>query len=109
MYKRVISFLNLHNILYKYQFGFRKNHSTSLALIEIVNNILENLQNGKHVAGIYLDLSKAFDMVDHKILLRKRDHYGIRGYAWEWFSSYLQNCQQFTYVNNVSSNIKSVN
>ncbi len=74
MHKRVIHFLNLHKILYKYQFGFRQNHSTSLALIDIAANIPEDLQNGKYVAGIYLDLSKAFDTVDHKILINKLNH-----------------------------------
>ena len=109
MYKRVINFLNRHKILYEFQFGFRQNHSTSLALIEIVDNILEDLQNGKYVAGIYLDLSKAFDTVDHKILLNKLNHYGIRGTVLDWFSSYLENRQQFTYINKTSSNIKAIN
>jgi hypothetical protein len=109
MFKRVIKFLTIHNILYDYQFGFRENHSTSLALIEITDNILEDLQSGKYVAGIYLDLSKAFDTVDHKILLHKLYHYGIRGNALDWFTSYLLNRQQFTYVNHTPSSVQSVN
>ncbi len=106
MYKRVINCLNMNKILYEYQFWFRQNHSTSLALIEIVDYILEDLQNGKYVAGIYLDLSKAFDTIDHKILINKLNHYGIRGTALNWFSSYLVNQQQFTYINKTSSNTK---
>ncbi len=66
MYRRLITFLEKHNILYKYQ--FRQNHSTSMALIEIIDNIYNDLEKGKYVA-IYLDMSKAFDTVDHNILL----------------------------------------
>ncbi len=88
MYKRLIKFLNIHKILYEHQFGFRENYSTSLALIEITDNILEDLQNGKHVAEIYLGLSKAFDTVDHKCLLNKLNHYGIRSKALQWLISY---------------------
>ena len=86
----VLKFLNEHEILYEYQFGFRENYSTTLAITEIVENLLTELQNGKLVAGIYLDLSKAFDTVDHNILLDKLEHYGIRGNPLQWFKSYLQ-------------------
>ena len=71
MYKRLYKFLTKYKILYKYQFGFRKHHSTIQALIEIVDNIITNLEGNKHVAGLYLDPSKAFDTVDHTILLHK--------------------------------------
>ncbi len=60
MYKRLISFLDLQHILYDYQFGFQQNHSTSLALIEVVYKIQKELEEGKFVTGIYIDLSKAF-------------------------------------------------
>ncbi len=79
MYKRLITFLNTHNILHNYQFGFHENHSTSLALIEIVDNILKAMEEGKLVAGILFDLSKAFDTIDHEIMLDKLQHYGIWG------------------------------
>ncbi len=87
MYKRLITFLNTHNILYNYQFGFREKHSTSLALIEIVDNILKDMEEGKLVAGIFLNLSKAFDTIDHDILLDKLQHYGIREQPHDWFRS----------------------
>ena len=101
--KRVTSFLDAHKILYKYQFGFRPNHSTVQAVVEIADNIISEVNQGYLVAGIYMDLSKAFDTVDHKILLYKMEHYGIRGSALQWFKSYLSNRQQFTEVNGVKS------
>ncbi len=74
MYKWLIIFLNKNKILYEYLFGFRENHSTSMAIIEIVDNILTDLEAVKYIAGIYVDLSKAFDTVDHEILLHKLNH-----------------------------------
>ena len=72
------------------------NYSTILAIIEIIENILEALQSGKMVAGIYLDLSKAFDTVDHNVLLYKLETYGIRGLPLKWFKSYLTERKQYT-------------
>ena len=108
MYKRVISFLNRFKILYKYQFGFRENYSTVQAVIEITDNILSELEKKNMVAGIYLDLSKAFDTVDHTILLHKMKHYGIRGLPLKWFQSYLSNRQQYTVANGAKSELRQV-
>ena len=108
MSKRLTSFLDDNKILYKYQFGFRAKHSTTQAVTEIVDNLLEELDNGKVTAGIYLDLSKAFDTVDHKILLTKLQYYGIRGEALRWFQSYLTNRQQFTVANGICSTQQNV-
>ena len=66
---------------YKYQFGFRKNHSTSHATSLLIENIAEAFENKEHVLGIFLDLSKVFDTIDHKILSSKLWHFGIRGVA----------------------------
>jgi len=108
MFSRLISYLEGNNILYNYQFGFRKNHSTSLALIDVVDNIYENLDASLTVVGIYLDLTKAFDTVNHDILLYKLQNYGIRGIAYQWFKSYLCSRQQYTVINNVSSCLTNV-
>ena len=75
MYNKLVSYLDQNNI----QFGFRKNYSTSLALIDVVDNIYEKLDANQTVVGIYLDLTKAFDTVNHDILLYKLQNYGIRG------------------------------
>ena len=107
--KRLTQFLDTHRIIFKYQFGFRKNHSTIQAVIEIADNIIEYIENGYLVAGIYLDLSKAFDCVDHEILLTKLAHYGIRGNMLLWLRDYLTNRKQYTYVNNTCSKLNSVN
>ena len=104
-HKRLIIFLEKHKILYAYQFGFRKGYSTSLALIDLIDDIIADLTNGKYVAGIFIDFSKAFDTVDHDILLYKLNHYGIRGHALEWIKSYLKNRKQFTMVNGVESDV----
>ena len=79
MHKRLYDFLQEHNILFRNQFGFRKNNSTSFALIEITEKIKETIDNKKYGCGIFIDLRKAFDTVNHEILLKKLEHYGIRG------------------------------
>ena len=101
--KRLVSFLDKHNILSKYQFGYRSQHSTTHAILNICDNILNNFDAKKHTVSIFLDLSKGFDCVNHKILLKKLHHYGVRGVALEFFKSYLHDRKQFTTVNGVSS------
>lgn len=103
MYKRLISFVNKNNLLYKYQFGFRKGYGTELALVMMVDKISDALDKGKHVLGLFLDFTKAFDTVNHRILLDKLNHYGIRGVALDWFKSYLDERQQYVIYNNESS------
>ena len=108
MHTRLYSFLQKNDILYHYQFGFRRNHSTSLALIEVVDSIIKHMANDDIVLGIYLDLQKAFDTVNHDILLSKMYNYGIRGSVYNWFHSYLNNRRQYTTIGNCSSDIKVV-
>ena len=80
--------MSKNKCLYKYQFGFRENHSTLQALIETVDNIKLDIDSGNLVCGIFADLSKAFDTVDHSILIKKIEYYGIRGIAKNLISSY---------------------
>ena len=83
MYNRLIKFTNTLEILHSLQFGFRKNHSTSLALIHLINKIASSIDHNEITMGIFLDLSKAFDTLNHDILFYKLEHYGIRGTALE--------------------------
>ena len=98
IYQRLYSFLVSQGILYDKQFGFRQNHSTSHALNHSINYINEALQRGEHVLGIFIDLSKAFDTIDHKILLSKLDLYGIRGIAHNLLKSYLSDRTQYVSI-----------
>ena len=98
IYRRLKSFLDKLKILYKYQFGFRTNHYTSLALVDITEYIYKVLDKGNFAFGIYIDLKKAFDTVNHDILIKKLDHYGIRGVAPDWFRSYLKDRKQIFYI-----------
>ena len=106
--KRLVSFLNRHGILSKYQFGYRAQHSTTHAILNICDNIINNFDKQKHTVSIFLDLSKGFDCVNHQILLKKLHHYGIRGVALKFFESYLKERKQYTFVNGVSSNLLTV-
>src|SRR5688572_3467193 len=99
MYNRLLTYLDRYKMLYDYHFGFRKGHSTSLAVLEVVNMIENELSNGNHVMGVFMDIRKAFDCVNVDILLCKLQHYGIRGHMLQWFQSYLYNRKQFTVVN----------
>ena len=108
MYNRLIDFIEKHQLLYPYQFGFRKNHSTFMALVVLLEKIIAELDNSEFAVCIFIDFRKAFDIVEHSILLDKYYHYDIRGHALKWFSSYLTKRYQFTNYNNTSSDVKQI-
>ena len=108
MYNRLIDFIEKHQLLYQYQFGFRKNHSTFTALVVLLEKITAVLNNSEFAVCIFIDFRKAFDTVEHSILLEKLYHYGIRGHDLKWFSSYLTKRYQFVNYNNTSSDVKQI-
>ena len=109
MYKRLYAFLDYNNIIYDLQFGFRQQYSTSHALINITENIRKALDDGNIGCGVFVDLQKAFDTVDHQILLAKLNHYGIRGVSNDWFKSYLSNRNQYVSINGYKSGLAAIN
>ena len=108
MHKQIYNFLESHGILYEFQFGFRPNNSTLHSLIQITEKIKTSIENGKFGCGIFIDLKKAFDTVNHQILIKKLEHYGIRGTSLQWFKSYLSNRQQFVSFNGYNSDKRQI-
>ena len=108
MHKRLLSFLESQGLIYESQFGFRKKHSTTHALIDLTEAIRQAIDNNKFACGVFVDLAKAFDTVDHKILLKKLEHYGIRGIANSWFHSYLTNRKQYVSISGNDSSLSKI-
>ena len=106
---RLRKFLQKNNVFFEYQFGFRTGYSTCYALLEITNSIRSYLDKGKNVLGLYLDLKKAFDTVNHSILKSKLLNYGIRGACFDLLSSYLTNRVQYMFVNGTLSDVSNIN
>ena len=108
MYNRLIDFIEKHHLLYQYQFVFRKNHSAFMASLILLENITDALDNSEIAVCILIDFRKAFDTVDHTILLDKLYHYGIRGNSLRWFNYYLTNRYQYVNYNNTSTDMKQI-
>ena len=88
MYKRIYNFLNVDQ-LFKSQYGFRSQHSCEDAITELTLSITKNWENNKRSIAVFIDLSKAFDTLQHEVLFNKLKKYGIRGNTLKWFQSYL--------------------
>ena len=108
IYNQTILFFDRNNILAPNQFGFRKSYSTNHAILNLITKCYDNIQNKLFSNLILLDVKKAFDSVSHDILVAKLHHYGIRGIANDLFASHLANRQQYTIINNCSSNLERV-
>ena len=95
---RLNKFIAANAILHSSQYGFREKLSTAMALLKLTDDISRSIDEGNITVGVFIDLAKAFDTVDHKILLSKLNHYGIRGTVNNWFASYLENRHQFVKI-----------
>ena len=101
-----MDFLETNGSLHDMQYGFRPGRSCEHALLKAQNNILHSLNRNKVSLLLLIDFSKAFDLVEHSILLNKLENYGIRGVALKWVESYLSNRMQFVSINGVESSKK---
>ena len=105
---RLKSFFETKNIFHDSQYGFRGKRSIEHAILDIINQTENNMDNRIYSCGIFIHLKKAFDTVDHLILLQKLEHYGVRGTTNNWFASYLLGRQQITQVGNRNTSKKEV-
>lgn len=101
--KQLVEYFESNHLFFNYQFGFRANRSTQDAIFLLVDEILRARNDRLYTCTGYLDLSKAFNCVDHNILLQKLNHYGVRGNCLAWFQSYLKNRLQFTTIGSHTS------
>jgi len=110
MYRKLISFLDSQQILYKNQYGFRAKHSTIHPILHSLNQCAKNNNSNPHkyTISIFCDLSKAFDVISHDILAKKLDFYGIRGIVKKWILNYLSNRKQFVDFDNNKSSVQKI-
>ena len=107
MHQHLSKFVQVFEVLFSMQFGFRTGHSTDHALIRLTETIKSSLDRNTFGCGLLIDLQKAFDTVNHNILLQKLEQYGIRGSSHWWFKSYICNCKQFVSSNGHSSSLST--
>jgi hypothetical protein len=103
--KQILRFLHINYIIYKHQYGFRAGHNTSHPVLHLSEKIYDSLNQkpSAKTLTIFIDLKKAFDTVDHSILLKKMEHYGIQNSSNLWFKSYLSDREQFVTINGIES------
>ena len=109
MFKRLYTFLNSNYMIYNLQFEFRQQHSRFNVLINVTENIRKALDGGNIGCGVFMDLQKVFDTVDHQILLAKLNHYGIHGVSNDWFKSYMSNRVHYVSTDGFDSGFAAIN
>ena len=108
VHNQVYNYFSNFNLFFNSQYGFRENHSTEFASIELVDRIYKLLDMNKNPIALFCDLSKAFDTLDHNILFKKLSYYGFSDIPCRWFSSYLSNRKQYVVLDDVSSSLKEI-
>ena len=108
MYNHLYKYFTDNNITCKKYFGFQTGHSTEHAIIQLVDQINSNFEKDQYTLGVFIDFSKVFDTVDHKLLIAKLENYGIKGINLLWFKSYLENCKQCLQYGISSTSYKSI-
>ena len=108
VFSRISNFLSSNNLLNSTQYGFREGLSTSLAITKLTQDITNSIETKKTTVGVFLDMSKAFDTIDHNILMQKLYHIGIRGVPHKWIENYLSNRKQYVTINSTDSNMLNV-
>ena len=104
VFSQLYEYFHKNNLFYDSQYGCFKNHSTEYAAMELTDKVLKDIDEKNISLTIFMDLSKAFDTLDHNILIKKLAHYGING-TLEWFTSYLTGCSQYVEIDGVSFNV----
>ena len=105
-YNRLYKYLCEEKLLCSKQFGFQKGHSTDHAIVHLVDQIYESFENDNYTLGVFMDLSKAFDTVDHSILLKKLETYGVNTTNLAWFASYLNSRKQYIKITESDDTLK---
>ena len=103
MHHRLMDFLTKHSTINNHQYGFRNKHSTFTAILELTNKILDSFEKNEFTIGTFIDLKKAFDTVNHCILLDKLNFYGIQGTSFNWMHSYLLSRSQYVQIDSWKS------
>jgi hypothetical protein len=104
MYNRVVNFLDIFNLISSAQNGYRKNKAMYTAIQTFIGEVQKILDNKQLAFGIFLDLSKAFDVIDHNLLLAKLELCGLRGISYEWMRLYLTDRSQFVEIHHIDQN-----
>ena len=108
VYNWLLEFLNKNFVLAQNQYAFLAKHYTFMALMRMVDDISNEINNTNFSIGIFIDLSKAFDTINHKLVIKKLHHYGVTGIALDWFISYLSNRSQFVKIQDSSSDLLNI-